>query len=374
MIRQMVRRLMGILAVALLAWALSCAAHRVGQKETAYFISWPSDCSPQQVGRRVAENFITRPHVSAASRTTPDHIAYPETCTWYGALTFAAATGDTALQKALIDRFAPLWTPGQSHLIPEANHVDFSVFGIVPLEIYIQNHDRRFLDLGQSIADQQWLNPTEQSLTPQTRYWIDDMYMITSLQTQAFRATGESRYLDRAALEMACYLDTLQQANGLFYHAPDAPFYWGRGNGWVAAGMTELLRSLPEDHPRRSRILSGYLNMMSALLRYQDENGMWHQLIDHADFWPESSCTAMFTFAFISGVKYGWLNEKQYGPAARKGWLALVKYLDASANIRQVCEGTGKRNELDWYLNRKRNTGDYHGQAPVLWCATALLR
>ncbi len=36
------------------------------------------------------------------------------------------------------------------------------------------------------------------------------MYMITLLQMQAFRATKEKKYLDRAALEMSIYLDTLQ--------------------------------------------------------------------------------------------------------------------------------------------------------------------
>lgn len=42
------------------------------------------------------------------------------------------------------------------------------------------------------------------------------------------------------------YLDELQRPNGLFYHAPDVPYYWGRGNGWVAAGMAELLQCLPK--------------------------------------------------------------------------------------------------------------------------------
>ena len=28
----------------------------------------------------------------------------------------------------------------------------------------------------------------------------------------------------------------------------------------------------------------------------------------------------------------------------------------------------------DYYLDRERRTGDFHGQAPVLWCASALLR
>ena len=71
------------------------------------------------------------------------------------------------------------------------------------------------------------------------------MYMLTILELQAYRATGDSKYLDRAANEMVAYLDKLQQPNGLFYHAPDVPFFWGRGDGWVAAGMTEMLRSLP---------------------------------------------------------------------------------------------------------------------------------
>jgi hypothetical protein len=48
--------------------------------------------------------------------------------------------------------------------------------------------------------------------------------------------------------------------------------------------------------------------------------------------------------------------------------------LDADSNIRDVCEGTNKKNSLEYYLNRKRLTGDLHGQAPILWCASAWLR
>ena len=142
----------------------------------------------------------------------------------------------------------------------------------------------------------------------------------------------------------------------------------------MAAGMSELLRSLPENHPQRARILAGYRKMMAALLQYQGEDGMWRQLIDKPESWPETSCTGMFTFAMITGVKHGWLDANTYGPAARKGWLALIKYIDANADIREVCEGTNKRNSYQYYLDRKRNIGDMHGQAPVLWCAAALLR
>ena len=246
--------------------------------------------------------------------------------------------------------------------------------GIVPLQIAIDTKDPKYLAVGKAWADRQWENPQPDGLSAETRYWIDDMYMLTILQLEAYRATGDRKYLDRDAREMVSYLDKLQQPNGLFYHAPDVPFYWGRGDGWVAAGMAEMLRELPPDHPQRARILEGYALMMNALLKYQNKDGMWQQLIDREESWPESSSSAMFTFAMITGVKNGWLDRNIYGPAQPWGWIAVVSYIDQNSDITSVCEGTGKQNSLEYYLARKRRTGDFHGQAPVLWAASALLR
>ncbi len=344
------------------------------KKGSPFLTKWPEGKNPKLIGRLVAERFIESPHPNFGRKTPPKSITYPESCTWYGALEYARLTGNKPIEKKLIKRFAPLFTPEGSKLIPVPNHVDRSVFGIVPLELYIITKDKRYLELGKSIADKQWENPVDGGLSPQSRFWIDDMYMITSLQVQAFRATRDNVYLNRSALEMAAYLDTLQQPNGLFFHAESAPFYWGRGDGWVAAGMSELLRYLPKNNPYREKIMHGYKKMMAALLKYQDSNGMWHQLIDKPEAWPETSCSAMFTYAMITGVKEGWLNKGLYGRAARKGWLGLLKYLDANAELHNVCEGTNKENNMQYYLDRKRNTGDMHGQAPLLWCADALLR
>lgn len=83
--------------------------------------------------------------------------------------------------------------------------------------------------------------------------------MITTIQAQAYRVTNDRKYIDRAAREMVLYLDSIQQTSGLFYHAPTAPFCWGRGNGWMAVGMSELLRMLPQDNPDRAEIMKGYL-------------------------------------------------------------------------------------------------------------------
>jgi rhamnogalacturonyl hydrolase YesR len=349
-----------------------------------YFSNWPAATSPQEVGKRVAENFVARPFAYGATKNSPRKaIMYPDMCSWYGSLTVAQLTGDKDLQSRLVKKFEPFLTPEYAGNISDEAFVDYRVFGIAPLEIYIQTRDERYLKLGQGLADRQWATPTADGITSEARYWIDDMYMITALQVQAFRATSDKKYLDRAALTMVAYLDKLQQPNGLFYHAPDSPFFWGRGNGWLAAGMTELLHSLPADHPQRTRLVEGGRKMMASLLKFQGEDGLWRQLIDQPDFWPETSGTGMFAFAMISGVKDGWLDAKTYGPAARKAWLGLITYLNPDANLRDVCAGTNKSAQtvgpdlavqLQYYKDRPRRVGDLHGQAPILWSASALLR
>lgn len=334
-----------------------------------YFTNWPAGRSPKEIGKQLAEHFIPSPHL------LPNYpITYSEVGTWYGALHFAELTQDKDLRDRLIARFEPLMPGGtESNLVPTRDHVDFSIFGTVPLEISILTKSQRHLQYGLKYADLQWENPLPDGLSHQTRYWIDDMYMLTILQLEAFRATGDHKYLDRAAVEMVAYLDKLQQPNGLFYHAPDVPYFWGRGDGWVAAGMTEMLTSIPMNHPQRARILAGYRLMMSALLKYQGADGMWRQLLDQQDAWNETSSTGMFTYAFVTGVKKGWLDGPTYGPAARRGWIAVTGFIDQNGDMTSVCEGTNKFNDRDYYLARKRRTGDFHGQEPVLWAASALL-
>lgn len=333
-----------------------------------YIGHWPEGTSPQEVGKHLAEHFVSSPHFD-----TPT-IGYPEVCTWYGALRFAELTHNDSLRNDLIKRFEPLMPGGaEAALRPIRHHVDDSIFGVIPLEIARQTKDAKFLKEGLWWADRQWENPQSNGLSAETRYWVDDMYMLTMLQLEAYRASGDSKYLDRDAIEMVSYLDRLQQENGLFYHASDVRYFWGRGNGWFAAGMAEMLTSLPESNPNRARIMKGYKRMMAALLRYQGKDGMWRELIDKEDAWPESSSSAMFSFALLTGVKHGWLDAATYGPAARKSWIAIVGYVDQYYNVTQICEGTNKKDDMEYYYTRKRRTGDFHGQAPVLWAADALL-
>jgi len=346
--------------------------------------NFPEEYKPEEIGMKLTSRFLESPHASK------NMINYPEVCVWYGALKYAELTGDDHVKNQLKARFDLLFGE-EKHLLPiigffkyvKGHYVDFTVFGTLPLEFYIQTKEQRYLDLGLFYADYQWTLPDsasseqikyhEQGLSWQTRYWIDDMYMITILQSKAFQATGNRKYIERAGTQMVSYLDTLQRVNGLFYHAPNAPFYWARGNGWVAVGMTELLRYLPEDDRNRARVLQGYRKMMRSLKEYQKADGTWGQLIDKPTIWTETSGSAMFTYAMITGIKHGWLDEEEYGETSRKAWMALIPYINEEGDLTEVCIGTGKSSDEQFYHDRPRKIGDFHGQAPVLWCANALL-
>jgi rhamnogalacturonyl hydrolase YesR len=126
--------------------------------------------------------------------------------------------------------------------------------------------------------------------------------------------------------------------------------------------------------------------MMAGLLAHQTPSGLWRQVIDDDDSanWPETSATGMFAFALVTGVKNGWLPVDPYGPAARRAWLALGQSLDSDAQVRDVCPGTGEAatngggasaaSQVRYYFERPRVVGDFHGQAPLLWTASALMR
>jgi len=113
--------------------------------------------------------------------------------------------------------------------------------------------------------------------------------------------------------------------------------------------------------------------MMRTLKSYQNRDGLWNQLIDDPKSWSETSSTGMFTYSMVVGVKKGWLNAEEFKPVIRKAWIGLVGYIISTGDVAEVCEGTNKSNDRQYYLNRKKITGDLHGQAPILWAAAAFL-
>jgi len=324
----------------------------------------------EKLSRLVINDLLNRDKLMMYNTVGLHTIHYAEICTAFGAIKLAREFKDTPLLNQLEKRYQGVLNHFDT--LP-ANHVDANVIGILPLELYRWNGNRKYLQMGLKMADSQWENPQPDDLSNQTRYWIDDMYMIGILQIEAFKATNKQVYLERAAMELDAYLQKLQQPNGLFYHGPNAPFCWGRGNGWVAVALAELIAVLPSTNPHYKSILSGYKRMMVALVDNQTPNGMWRQLVDNKDAWEETSATAMFGYSIKLGVNKGILIGEKYKNAYKQVWLALTKHINEQGKLTDICVGTGQSTDVNYYLKRPVTTGDLHGQAPTLWFAFSLI-
>lgn len=323
--------------------------------------------SPRREGIRLVRNLLARRHFAL------DHgFSYMESCAGYAAARFAARIHDPKLLAAVVRRYRVILTPAGRKYRPAPRQVDASVFGILPLEIYQLTGKKSYRKLGMHYARAQWQHPIAGRLSPETKYYLDAAYKLSALQAHAWQATHRARYARRAVRELAIYIRGLQRPSGLFWHGRGAHVAWGRGDGWMAAALTETLADLPRSTRGYARALASYRKMMKGLIRYQAQDGMWRQVVNDPQAWEEASATGMFTYALASGFRHGWIRGTKYRRAARRGWLALCHDLDSNANVRGVCILTEHADNVPYYLSRPRQTGNLHGQFSMLWAARAL--
>jgi rhamnogalacturonyl hydrolase YesR len=243
-------------------------------------------------------------------------------------------------------------------------------FGIIPLQLGVMRNPS-YRAVAQRQADLQESEPAKDSDV----YYVDAMYGVGNLQAKAFAQLGAAKYAERCLSHLLVHAEVLQQPNGLFHHSERGRQAWGRGNGWAAASMTEALLALPTNYPRREKLFFAWKRQMDALVGFQDQSGLWRQLIDLPASWLETSGTAMFLFAIATGLTEKWLPEKPFRKVVERGWKALCAAVDDQGRLADVCIGLGDNPGTQaHYLSCPRRLADKHGQAPFLWAAAAMLK
>lgn len=144
--------------------------------------------------------------------------------------------------------------------------------------------------------------------------------------------------------------------------------FWGRGMGWYFAALADVLEVMPKDHKDYSSLLAIYNKVAAGLKRWQDnESGVWYQLLQYdgtktgdgkGDLvngyyynigttanYLESSCSCMFTYAFLKGVRLGLIDKETYLPVAIKAFDGIKKnFIVESSNgidIVKSCASAG---------------------------------
>lgn len=169
--------------------------------------------------------------------------------------------------------------------------------------------------------------------------WCDALFMAPPVYGLLNKLYPEKNYLAFMDREFKEATDSLYDADAKLYYRDrryipkreknGEKVFWGRGNGWVFAGIPLLLQTLPKDHPTYDYYLNIYKEMASAIVQCQDKNGSWHASMLDPDSYPspENSASGFFVYGLGWGVNQGILKDRKYKKAARKGWKALKSYV-----------------------------------------------
>lgn len=212
--------------------------------------------------------------------------------------------------------------------------------------------------------------------------WADDLYMSCPFLARLYRLTGDKKYEEEVHLQVEGFRKRLWiEKEQIFSHIyfPEegrmSGIPWGRGNGWIAVTLTEILSLLPQDNPHWEKELHLYQRFMQGIRACQDPSGMWHQVLNRPDSYQETSCTAMFLLSIARGVNRGWLEAEAFLPSIRKAWAALLQYsVDAIGDVYGVCLGSGCAKDAEYYMQLPAKKNDDHGTGIVMMAAAEMMK
>lgn len=174
--------------------------------------------------------------------------------------------------------------------------------------------------------------------------WCDALFMSPPVWTHLSQLTGDPKFLEWADREWWTTTDVLYDPEHRLYYRDNRYFkqrtpsgrkvFWSRGNGWVVGGLVHVLDYLPADHPSRERYLGLYHDMMHALLKLQNPDGLWRtSLLDPQDPLGESSGSSFFAYAMAWGINRGLLPADSFRPAVMKCYQALAKNIQPTGML-----------------------------------------
>lgn len=227
--------------------------------------------------------------------------------------------------------------------------------------------------------------------------WLDGLYMLHPFLAEYGAYFGKPELYEDIAHQFFLVQKYLyDEETGLYYHAYDhskrsfwcdkktgcSPNFWGRSLGWLGMACVDILEVVPPDNRMVTEPVRVVLeHLAEGIEKWQDkEKGVWYQLTalpKEPGNYLEGSCSAMFVYTLLKGMRLGVL-PKRFMKAAAEGVEGLIKefYREEGGRIEMIniCQVAGlgpekspeRNGSVSYYLSEPIVSNDKKGYGAML--------
>lgn len=229
--------------------------------------------------------------------------------------------------------------------------------------------------------------------------WLDGMYMGQPFYMEYDTRFGNKEHYDDIKNQFENVIKIMRNPiNGLYYHAYDesremfwcdkvtglSQNIWLRAIGWYSMALLDTYDKADASETEIRKILAdAFKDLMDAMIKYQDESGMWYQVVNFGGMkgnYLETSGSSIMAYALLKGVRLGVLPEsyKEYGMKAFNGVTENRLTVDENGELHLdgIClvAGLGGANNrpgtYDYYMSEPIVKDDAKGVGPYLLAYT----
>jgi unsaturated rhamnogalacturonyl hydrolase len=228
--------------------------------------------------------------------------------------------------------------------------------------------------------------------------WLDGLYMVEPFYAEYAAMFNKSKDFDDIINQFVWMEQNgMDPKTGLLYHGYDesrvqkwsnpetgrSPHVWTRAMGWYLMALVDVLDYIPEDYPKRNKLIGILNRSISSIMKYQDPaSGCWWDITDlgtRKGNYLEASGSCMVVYSAAKAMRKGYI-PMEFAVQTNKAWAGIQKEFvskDAKGDIHLektvLVSGLGGKpyrdGSFEYYMSEKLRQDDLKGVGPYIFAA-----
>lgn len=225
-------------------------------------------------------------------------------------------------------------------------HADDQAIGQVYLDLYMKKHKPVRMADTKETMDRLVARPDDPNKL--LWWWCDALFMSPPVLLRTYAITHDKKYLDYMDHEWWLTSNELYDPQEHLYFRDNRylnkkeengkKLFWSRGNGWVMAGLVNVLEFMPKNYPSRDKYVEQFRQMAEKLAEIQSPDGLWRSGLLDPDAYPlpEVSGSAFITYGLAYGINSHILDRAKYQPIVEKAWKGMLSHVYADGRLGSI--------------------------------------